>query len=103
MRYEKDASIAEMVTYSGVKTGRSPKDKRLVKHPDSERDVWWGTVNRPIEPITFAINRALVSAERSSFETVVSVVVADGRISRIYAIRNPHKLGRLDEEAALSR
>src|ERR1700719_636319 len=44
MRYEKDASIAEngaLVAYSGAKTGRSPKDKRLVKHPDSEADVWW--------------------------------------------------------------
>ena len=39
MRYEKDTSIAEngaLVAYSGAKTGRSPKDKRIVKHPDSE-------------------------------------------------------------------
>ena len=36
-------------------------------------------------------------------DTAVSVVVSDGRISRIYAIRNPHKLARLDEEATLSR
>ena len=35
--------------------------------------------------------------------TAVSLVVADGRITRIYAIRNPHKLARLDEEATLSR
>ena len=35
--------------------------------------------------------------------TAVSLVVADGRITRIYAIRNPHKLARLDHEAALSR
>jgi phosphoenolpyruvate carboxykinase (ATP) len=60
IRYEKDASIAEngtLVAYSGAKTGRSPKDKRLVKHPGSEADVWWGKVNLPIEPFTFAINR----------------------------------------------
>ena len=34
IRYEKDASIAEngaLVAYSGVKTGRSPKDKRVVR------------------------------------------------------------------------
>jgi RNA polymerase sigma-70 factor (ECF subfamily) len=36
-------------------------------------------------------------------DTAVSVVVAEGRISRIYAMRNPHKLARLDEEATLSR
>ena len=41
IRYEKDASIAEngaLVAYSGSKTGRSPKDKRVLKHPDSEAD-----------------------------------------------------------------
>jgi hypothetical protein len=36
-------------------------------------------------------------------DTAVSLAVADGRITRIYAIRNPHKLARLDEEATLSR
>ena len=42
MRYEKGTNIAEngaLVAYSGVKTGRSPKDKRIVKHPDSEADA----------------------------------------------------------------
>ena len=60
IRYEKDSSIAEngaLVAYSGVKTGRSPKDKRVVKHPDSEKDVWWGPVNMPCDAQTFAINR----------------------------------------------
>jgi phosphoenolpyruvate carboxykinase (ATP) len=60
IRYEKDASIAEngaLVAYSGVKTGRSPKDKRIVRHPDSEADIWWGSVNLPITPQIFAINR----------------------------------------------
>jgi hypothetical protein len=36
-------------------------------------------------------------------DTAVSLVVEDGRITRIYAIRNPHKLARLDEEVTLSR
>ncbi|HEX8094938.1 RNA polymerase sigma-70 factor [Jatrophihabitans sp.] len=35
--------------------------------------------------------------------TAVSLVIEDGRISRIYAIRNPHKLTRLGAEAELSR
>ena len=51
IRYEKDASIADngaLVAYSGAKTGRSPKDKRVVRHSDSERDVWWGPVNIPL-------------------------------------------------------
>jgi RNA polymerase sigma-70 factor (TIGR02957 family) len=38
-----------------------------------------------------------------ALDTVASLVVADGRITQIYAIRNPSKLARLDEEAQLSR
>jgi phosphoenolpyruvate carboxykinase (ATP) len=60
IRYEKDASIAEngaLVAYSGVKTGRSPKDKRVVKHPSSEADIWWGSVNIPLDAQSFVINR----------------------------------------------
>jgi RNA polymerase sigma-70 factor (ECF subfamily) len=36
-------------------------------------------------------------------ETAITFLVEDGRISRIYAVRNPAKLGRLDVEATLSR
>lgn len=36
-------------------------------------------------------------------DTVVSLVIEDGRVSRIYAVRNPHKLAHLTEEAELSR
>ncbi|MGC2111816.1 MAG: phosphoenolpyruvate carboxykinase (ATP) [Candidatus Korobacteraceae bacterium] len=60
IRYDKDASIAEngaLVAYSGAKTGRSPKDKRIVKNPESEGDVWWGNVNVPIDARTFEIVR----------------------------------------------
>lgn len=37
------------------------------------------------------------------FDTAVSFVVEDGRITRIFAIRNPHKLARLGEVAQLRR
>jgi len=36
-------------------------------------------------------------------DTAMSISVENGRITRIYAIRNPHKLGRLDGVAALTR
>ena len=36
-------------------------------------------------------------------DTVISFVVEDGRISRVYAVRNPHKLARIREAAALGR
>ncbi|MFM8893541.1 MAG: phosphoenolpyruvate carboxykinase (ATP), partial [Planctomycetia bacterium] len=42
---------------SGAKTGRSPKDKHLVRAPESEADVWWGPVNHPIDDHTFLLNR----------------------------------------------
>ena len=35
--------------------------------------------------------------------TIVSVVIEDGRIRQIFAMRNPDKLTRLDEEAELTR
>jgi RNA polymerase sigma-70 factor (ECF subfamily) len=38
-----------------------------------------------------------------ALDTAVSVVVANGQITRIYAIRNPHKLAHLGTEATLSR
>src|SRR5436189_2212467 len=60
IRFEKDASIAEngaLVAYSGAKTGRSPKDKRVVKNPASANDVWWGLVNIPCDAHTFEDNR----------------------------------------------
>ena len=37
------------------------------------------------------------------FDTAIAFVVEDGRITRMYAIRNPQKLGRLDVVAALGR
>jgi phosphoenolpyruvate carboxykinase (ATP) len=46
-----------LIAYSGDKTGRSPNDKRVVKHPESENDIWWGTVNIPLEEHVFAVNR----------------------------------------------
>ena len=38
-----------------------------------------------------------------ALDTVISLVVENGRVSRIYSMRNPHKLGGLDAEANLSR
>ena len=37
------------------------------------------------------------------FDTAFTFVVEDGLITRTYAMRNPHKLGRLDEVAELRR
>ena len=46
---------------------------------------------------------ALVVDVPGDVPTVITATVVDGRITRIYAMRNPHKLGRLAGETALSR
>lgn len=60
LRREKGATLSDtgaLIAYSGDKTGRSPKDKRIVKHPDSEANVWWGSVNIGLEENVFFVNR----------------------------------------------
>ena len=55
-----DATIVSsggLAIESGEKTGRSPKDKRVVEHPDSIDNVWWGDVNVPLSAESFATNR----------------------------------------------
>ncbi len=46
---------------------------------------------------------ALVVGTDDGYDTAISFVVEERRISRIYAVRNPAKLGRIDVEAAISR
>ncbi len=42
---------------SGLKTGRSPKDKRIVDQPAIHNDIWWGDVNIPFAESSFSILR----------------------------------------------
>jgi RNA polymerase sigma-70 factor (ECF subfamily) len=55
--------------------------------------------------ITLLLNGAVAARidPAGRLNTAVTFVVEDGRIARIYAIRNPHKLGRLDKAAQLRR
>ncbi|MEL7119537.1 MAG: phosphoenolpyruvate carboxykinase (ATP) [Bacteroidota bacterium] len=59
LRTEKGTAISDkgsLLVYSGEKTGRSPKDKRIVRHPDSENNIDWGDINMEIDAHTFDIN-----------------------------------------------
>ena len=51
------AENGPLVCLTGAHTGRSPNDKFVVREPSSEANVWWGAVNRPIEPDRFAAVR----------------------------------------------
>lgn len=45
IKYEKGSFITSsgaLATLSGAKTGRSPKDKRVVRDESTEDDLWWG-------------------------------------------------------------
>jgi len=54
---EKITSTGTLATESGEKTGRSPKDKRIIDHPKSTGDVWWGKVNIKLDETTYLANR----------------------------------------------
>jgi phosphoenolpyruvate carboxykinase (ATP) len=47
------ASKGAFVAYTGSRTGRSPQDRFIVATPNARDEIWWGPVNRPIEPAVF--------------------------------------------------
>ncbi|HVA46045.1 MAG TPA: phosphoenolpyruvate carboxykinase (ATP) [Pirellulales bacterium] len=51
------SAAGALIARSGTKTGRSPKDKRIVDHPRSSPDIWWGDVNIALDEQTFLTNR----------------------------------------------
>ena len=60
LSFEKDAFISSsgaLIVSSYKKTGRSPKDKRIVEHPSVDKDVWWGDINIGMDEETFLISR----------------------------------------------
>jgi len=60
LKYEEGSAISSsgaLITASGNKTGRSPKDKRIVDEPGSTKDIWWGPVNTKLPERVFLINR----------------------------------------------
>ncbi|MEM8558146.1 MAG: phosphoenolpyruvate carboxykinase (ATP), partial [Bacteroidota bacterium] len=59
LRFDEGAAIMStgaLALRSGKKTGRSPSDKRVVAHLNSEGDVWWGDVNIKLDERVFLIN-----------------------------------------------
>jgi phosphoenolpyruvate carboxykinase (ATP) len=55
-------SLGAFAAFTGTRTGRSPKDKFIVKEPAVESHVNWGSVNQPLPSAAFARLRDLTSA-----------------------------------------
>ncbi len=51
------ADTGALIAMSNAKTGRSPKDKRIVDHPANRDHVWWGPVNIAISDESYQINK----------------------------------------------
>ncbi|CAM6102618.1 unnamed protein product [Calypogeia fissa] len=75
LKYEKGSYITStgaLATLSGAKTGRSPKDKRVVKEDTSKNDLWWGkgSPNIEMDEETFLMNRERAVDYLNSLEKV---------------------------------
>ncbi|XP_075641626.1 phosphoenolpyruvate carboxykinase (ATP) 1-like [Castanea sativa] len=62
IKYEKGSFITAsgaIATLSGAKTGRSPRDRRVVKDETTEDELWWGkgSPNIEMDEHTFMVNR----------------------------------------------
>jgi phosphoenolpyruvate carboxykinase (ATP) len=51
-----------LVVSTAPHTGRSPKDKFIVREPSSQDKIWWGDVNPPFEPERFDRYHARIAA-----------------------------------------
>lgn len=69
------ASTGALIIRSGDKTGRSPKDKRIVKESGSEEHIWWGDINMPMSEKSFNINKDIACSWLDSRQ---DIFVVDG-------------------------
>ncbi|MBI1858064.1 MAG: phosphoenolpyruvate carboxykinase (ATP) [Candidatus Melainabacteria bacterium] len=54
--------LGPIVVQTAPYTGRSPKDRFIVKEPSSDNKIWWGTVNQPIDPEKFKLLKNRICA-----------------------------------------
>ena len=47
------SNTGALVTITGKRTGRSPKDRYIVRDPTTEKQIDWGSVNMPFDPDKF--------------------------------------------------
>ncbi len=54
------AAAGPLVVRTGRHTGRSPKDKFIVREPSSDDKVWWGEINQPLSEAHYDVLRGRV-------------------------------------------
>ena len=64
------ASTGALAVRTGKFTGRSPKDKFIVREPGSEAAIWWGNVNVPVEEAQYEAFKADVEHYLHTRETL---------------------------------
>jgi phosphoenolpyruvate carboxykinase (ATP) len=76
-----------LVVDTGRFTGRSPKDKFVVREPGSEERIWWGTVNQPLSEEHFEGLREKVVAHLDGQELYVVDAFAGADAAHRVAVR----------------
>jgi ATP-dependent phosphoenolpyruvate carboxykinase len=76
-KYEEGTFVANgtFAVDTGKFTGRSPKDKFIVKQAPSQDNIWWGEINQPTTPEVFDI---LLGKATKHFSQVDRMYVFDG-------------------------
>jgi phosphoenolpyruvate carboxykinase (ATP) len=85
-----EARLAEggpLVVDTGEHTGRSPKDKFVVREPGSESRIWWGDVNSEISEDHFDGLRERVAARLSESDVYVVDAFAGADPAHRLAVR----------------
>lgn len=64
---------------TGKYTGRTPKDRFIVREPSSESDIWWGEINQPFDQGKFQLlfNRVIAYLEGKELYVQDCAVGAD--------------------------
>src|SRR6266508_1851029 len=62
-----------LVVDTGRFTGRSPKDKFVVREPESEERIWWGDINHPLSETSFGRLRDKVASHLEQQEALYVV------------------------------
>ena len=81
------AAGGPFATITTPHTGRSPKDKFVVREPTSEADIWWGKTNQAMTPDHFAALREDILRHLAGREIFVRDVFAGAERTRRVSVR----------------